>query len=200
MKKFLVFIFTGLLCCSVFSFYQKAGQTSSTTIPLTYNADGSINLPSNGDRYLPLAGDVIRCDDGTNYRISDVSQYRRNLCDLKLSSNWTEEQEGELPEAEAIHYSDVSGDYLFIKNIYETLWMQYYLCDLAGEDVELTVRMSIPEIASSDTFWPWDPKQIEDLYVIAPDKVYCVEAWDMFKNGKFFRTSYQIAVIQADIS
>ena len=176
------------------------GKTSSVAVPLTYNADGSINLPSNGDRYLPVVGDVIRCEDGTNYRISDVSQYEWNLCDLRLTSNPFEGQEGEIPEAEAIHYSDVSGDYLFIRNIYETLRMLYYVQGLAGEDIELTVRMSIPETAPADTFWPWDPKQIEAIYVTAPDKIYCVEAWDMFKNGKFFRTSYQIAVIQTNIS
>ena len=35
------------------------------------NADGSINIPQDGSQYVPQAGDVIRCDDGTNYTIAD---------------------------------------------------------------------------------------------------------------------------------
>lgn len=200
MRKIYAFVFVGLLCSSILSSCQETKQTNSTAAPLTINADGSINPPSNGDRFLPLAGDIIRCDDGTNYRISDVSQYERSLSDLKLSLNCSERWEGEMLNAEAIHYSDGSGDYLFIKNGYETLRMLYCLRDLAGKDAELTVRLSIPEEVSSNAFWPWDPKQMEALYMTTPGREYCVEAWDMFKDGKFYRTSYQFAAIQKDIS
>lgn len=42
---------------------------------ISRNDDGSINVPSDGSRYVPQAGDVIRCDDGTNYTITDVRRY-----------------------------------------------------------------------------------------------------------------------------
>ena len=38
-----------------------------TTGGLSRNTDGSINVPSDGSRYVPQTGDTIRCDDGTNY-------------------------------------------------------------------------------------------------------------------------------------
>ena len=46
---------------------------------LTYNADGSINLPADGSQYIPQSGDVIRCDDGSNYTITDVSRWDKNM-------------------------------------------------------------------------------------------------------------------------
>ena len=45
---------------------------------LSKNPDGSINVPQDGSRYVPQAGDVVRCDNGTNYTITDVSRYDKN--------------------------------------------------------------------------------------------------------------------------
>ena len=47
--------------------------------PLTRNADGSINVPSDGSQYIPQTGDVIRCDDGTNYTITDTRLYGNSM-------------------------------------------------------------------------------------------------------------------------
>ena len=46
---------------------------------LTRNADGSINVPQDGSQYVPTAGDVIRCDDGSNYTITDVKRWDGNM-------------------------------------------------------------------------------------------------------------------------
>ena len=46
---------------------------------LTRNADGSINVPQDGSQYVPKAGDVICCDDGTNYTITDVKRWDGNM-------------------------------------------------------------------------------------------------------------------------
>ena len=55
---------------------NPASQTSTST--LSTNPDGSISVPQDGSRYVPQVGDVIRCDDGTNYTITDVSRYDKN--------------------------------------------------------------------------------------------------------------------------
>ena len=34
--------------------------------------------PTDGSRYVPKVGDVIRCDDGTDYTITDVSRWDSN--------------------------------------------------------------------------------------------------------------------------
>lgn len=38
--------------------------------PAAESSAGTVLLPSDGSRYIPQAGDVIRCDDGTNYTIT----------------------------------------------------------------------------------------------------------------------------------
>ena len=61
------------------------GSSASGRQGITYNTDGSINIPSDGSRYVPQAGDVIRCDDGSNYTITDVSRYDKNMFASGLS-------------------------------------------------------------------------------------------------------------------
>lgn len=42
-------------------------------LPLT------VALPTDGSQYVPKTGDVIRCNDGTDYTITDVSRYDANM-------------------------------------------------------------------------------------------------------------------------
>ena len=52
--------------------YEMAATVPAISQPtLSKNTDGSINIPQDGSQYVPQAGDVIRCDDGTNYTIRD---------------------------------------------------------------------------------------------------------------------------------
>ena len=80
-------------------------QTSPSA--LSKNADGSINVPQDGSRYVPQEGDVIRCDDGTNYTITDVSRYDKNyFADgpvgplPEATCDWSQFDQPELPKAE----------------------------------------------------------------------------------------------------
>ena len=91
------------------------GQTASR------NADGSINVPQDGSRYIPQAGDVIRCDDGTNYTITDVSRYDKNyFADgpvgpfPEAAYDWSQFDQPELPRAEVRHFTVEGDDYLFV--------------------------------------------------------------------------------------
>ena len=97
-------------------------------------ADGTVQLPADGSRYIPQAGDVIRCNDGTDYTITDVSRYDKSLFasgplgELPAPTcDWSSFPEVELPEPEARHFNLEAGDYLFIRNLYETRRMQYTL-------------------------------------------------------------------------
>ena len=55
-------------------------STTPTSQTIPRNANGSINIPQDGSQYVPQVGDVIRCDDGTNYTISDVNS--KVCCEL----------------------------------------------------------------------------------------------------------------------
>ena len=63
--------------------YRALGNTDASSEhqgeTLSRNADGSINPPADGSQYIPQVGDVIRCDDGTNYTITDVSRWDKNM-------------------------------------------------------------------------------------------------------------------------
>ena len=41
--------------------------------------------PTDGSRYVPRVGDVIRCDDGTDYTITDVSRWDKNAFSSALT-------------------------------------------------------------------------------------------------------------------
>ena len=68
----------------------------------------SKSVCTDGSRYIPKVGDVIRCSDGTDYTIEDVSRWDKNafssgpLGELPTPTcDWSKLPQPELPEAEA---------------------------------------------------------------------------------------------------
>ena len=158
-------------------------QTSPSA--LNTNADGLINIPQDGSRYVPQAGDVVRCDDGTNYTITDVSRYDKNyfakgpvgplpeaICD------WSHFDQPELPKAEVRRFNDPDGDYIFIRNLYETRRMLYSLYNAMGEDDWIMqsgsprmrgdgtpwvhIHLTLPEDKIGTPFWSWREEAVPE--------------------------------------
>lgn len=190
---------------------------ASQTTPgaLSTNADGSINVPQDGSRYYPQAGDVIRCDDGTNYTITDVSRYDKNyFADgpvgplPEATCDWSQFDQPELPRAEVRHYSLQAGDYIFIRNLYETRRMLYSLYNAMGEDDWIMqsgsprrrgdgtpwvhIYLSIPKGVESVPFWPWREEAVPESLHSCPGGDYYLEVWDVFADGIFQRTEYHL--------
>lgn len=195
-----------------------AEQTNPGAAALSRNEDGSINLPSDGSRYVPQAGDVIRCDDGTNYTITDVSRYDKNMFASgpvgelpKPTCDWSLLEQPELPEAEARHYTSTNGDCLYIRNLYETRRMLYTLYNAIGANPEtwedgapkltskgnqlVHINLSIPDDYTCQMFWPWRESEIVNLFNSVPPGTYSMQVWDVYYDGIFQRTEYQIHVI-----
>ena len=185
---------------------------------ISRNEDGSINVPSDGSRYIPQTGDGIRCDDGTNYTITDVSRYDKNMFasgpvgDLpEPTCDWSLLEQPELPAAEARHFDHGNGDYLFIRNLYETRRMLYTLYNAIGDNPEtwengapkltskgnqmVHISLRIPDDASYQMFWPWRESEIVNLFNSVPPGTYYMQAWDVYCNGIFQRTEYQIRTL-----
>lgn len=182
---------------------------------LAYNSDGSINIPSDGSRYMPQAGDVIRCDDGSNYTITNASRYDKNMFANgpvgplpEPTCDWSLLERPELPKAEARRITDEHGDYLFICNQFETLRMCYTLFNAIGGHPNtwengkpklnakgifpVHIYLTIPEGVSYDSFWPWRSNQITDDFNSVQYGSYYFQVWDVFRNGVFLRTEYQM--------
>ena len=98
----------------------------------TVISDNFVVLPADGSRYKPQVGDVILCNDGYEYTIADVSRWDANafaegpLPDLPIPTcDWSLLDQPALPAVETRHFSLKTGEYLFIRNLYETRRMQY---------------------------------------------------------------------------
>jgi hypothetical protein len=197
--------------------YDVNAADAAVAGALSRNADGSINLPSDGSRYVPQAGDVIRCDDGANYAVTDVSRYDRNYFasgpagDLpEPTCDWSLLAQPELPPAEARHFQLETGEYLFVRNLYETRRMLYTLYNAVGDNPEtwqngapvlhssgsskVKINLTIGEGLTFQSFWPWRASEIIDLFNSCPPGTYSMECWDVYKDGVFQRTEYQIRV------
>ena len=131
--------------------------------------------PTDGSRYVPKVGDVIRCDDGTDYTITDVSRWDSNafssapLGELPTATcDWSKLPQPEMPRAEARHFISGGQDYLF--------------------------QRTIPADVTPQSFWPWRAEQITELFNSCPPGTYSLEAWDVYKNGVFQYTEYSIHV------
>lgn len=192
---------------------QKTDETQGASI--SRNADGSINAPSDGSRYVPKAGDVIRCDDGTNYTITDVSRYDKNmfasgpLPELpEATCDWSLLPQPELPDADVRHFTIATGEYMFIRNLYETRRMLYTLYNAIGDNPEtwqngkpalhpsgnpkIRINLTIRDDAQAQSFWPWRESEIVDPFNSNPCGTHSLEAWDVYKDGVFQRTEYMV--------
>ena len=172
-----------LICCAAWLVSCDVEWVNDTpTVP-----DESFNIPF---RYIPMEGDTIRCDDGTDYYILGAYGYPDCGPLPSIPQEWPRD---ELPEGEAIRYKDGSGDYLFMQNIYETLRMAYTVCS-QGNTRPLHIRLTVPENIPSDGFSLWDPERVTAQANAGRGGIVCVEAWDMFKDGVYYKTVYEIGV------
>ncbi len=189
--------------------------TPAATPTVQANADGSINIPD-GDAKLTLKeGDVVRCDDGTNYTITDMSRYDANAFAAEplpplptATCDWSSFPTVQLPEVEVRRFNDAAGDDLLIRNLYETRRMQYTLMNLAGNHPETSengklrygskgtplvrIQLTVDKDMSAQPFWPWRDSEMEKEFNAVPIGLYAMEAWDVYHNGIFQYTRYNL--------
>lgn len=139
--------------------------------------------------HTPQAGDTVSCEDGSVYTIKDVSQYQRTPAEPTFAEFLANALSASVPEADAIHFTNVSGDYLFVKNRYE---MYRILCTL---NYPAAIQLSIPEDAIPIVLNSWDPEWMAEFQNSHSNKTCCLECWDMYKNGSYLKTVYLAAAI-----
>ena len=168
----------------------------------TAQSSHTVAFPTDGSKYVPQIGDHILCDDGTDYAITDVRRWEMDISplpDLPLATcDWSKFPTLELPQAEARHFSNSSGEVLFVKNFYETRRMQYTIYNALGEEPSgwkdgkplATVQLTIPADLEPYTasMWPWHASELEELVHSRPNSEYYIEAWDYYLNGIFQHT------------
>ena len=195
----------------------ETGKPYTGEAPTQTSAAKTVTLPTDGSQYVPQAGDVIRCDDGTNYTIKDVSRWNNNafssapLGELPAATcDWSKLPQPEMPQAEARHFTSGGQDYLFQRNLYETRRMLYTLYNAIGDNPEtwqngqpvkfpsgndkVKINLTIPAEVTPQSFWPWRSEQITELFNSCPPGTYSLEAWNVYKNGVFQYTEYSIYV------
>lgn len=195
----------------------ESAEAETPSGAISRNADGSINPPADGSLYVPQAGDVIRCDNGTNYTITDVSRWNKNMFATgpvgelpEPTCDWSLLSQPKLPASEARHFSEGGREYLFVRNLYETRRMLYTLYNAIGDNSEtwqsgvpvthpsgnpkVKINLSIADDLTAQVFWPWRASEITGLFDSCPPGTYSMEAWDVYKDGVFQRTEYHIHV------
>ena len=198
--------------------FEGSTVTEEPEGTISRNTDGSINLPADGSQYVPQEGDVIRCDDGTNYTITDVSRWDKNMFASgpidplpEPTCDWSLLPQPELPKMEVRHWQNETGNHLRVRNLYETRRMLYTLYNAIGDNpmtwengapklnakgiFPVYINLSIPDDLSYQMFWPWRASEIVNLFNSVPPGTYSMQAWDVYKDGVYLHTEYQIHVI-----
>ncbi len=170
-------------------------------------ASRTVRLPTDGSQYVPKVGDVILCDDGTEYTIKDVTRWDANVfqdgpvgplptptCDWNAFPTLT------LPKPVVKHYHDQYGDDLFVRNVYEVRRMVYTLYNALGDEPDawregkplFKISAEIPPEYEpyTERFWPWRESEITDTVHALPNVRYYVDAYDVYHNGIYQYTRY----------
>lgn len=179
--------------------------------------NGAVKLPTDGSRYEPKVGDLIPCDDGALYEVTDVSRWNANafgsgpLGELPVPTcDWSLLDQPELPAPEVRHFDVQGKDYCFVRNVYETRRMLYTLYNAIGNNPEtwkdgspvlkadgsqmVQFELTISETETPYNFWPWKEDNLVSLFNSCPPGTYALEVWDVYKDGIFQRTEYNIKV------
>ena len=190
---------------------SDAPYTGEAPAPRQETGSRIVTLPTDGSKYVPKAGDVIRCDDGYLYEIKDTQRWENNvfspepLPELPTPSyDWSVFPTVALPQPEARHFTTSTGEELFIRNLYETKRMQYTIYEAlknepkAWRDGKPLTKISLTIPAEDEPyvmyFWPWRESEVTKHIHAFPAFHFRIEAWDYFHNGIFEETRYYIEV------
>lgn len=167
----------------------------------------TVTLPTDGSQYIPKVGDVILCDDGTEYEIKDVTRWDSNVFQNgpvgplpTPTCDWSAFPTLELPEPVVKHYSDQYGDDLFVRNVYEVRRMVYTLYNALGDEPDAwrdgkplaKIYTEIPPEYEpyTERFWPWRESEITETVHALPNVRYYVDAYDYYHNGVYQYTRF----------
>ena len=194
---------------------DSTGPYVEESQPPAAPAGGVITIPQSDERLELKEGDKVLCDDGTIYEIKDMSLYDKSMFAEgplpplpEPTCDWTQFPDLALPEVEVRRFQTDHGDRLFIRNLYETRRMQYTIYNCVPNCPELwengTLKLSskgnpilrlqlgITEQSGVQPFWPWKAEQLTQVFYSAPAAQFAVEAWDVYKDGKFLYTEYDV--------
>ena len=180
--------------------YAEETQTRSSRV---------VSLPTDGSQYVPQTGDVILCDDGTEYEIKNVVRWDTNVFQdgpvgplPTPTCDWSAFPTLEFPKPIVKHYCDQYGDDLFVRNVYEVRRMVYTIYNALGEEPSAwrdgkplaTVSTVIPPEYEAYTakFWPWNECNLTDLVHSRPNSRYYVDAFDFYHDGTYQYTRYLV--------
>ena len=54
------------------------------------------------------------------------------------------------------------------------------------------IELTMPEDLTAYPFWPWREDQVTDFFHFRPGGTFYLEVWDVFADGIFQRTEYNI--------
>lgn len=170
--------------------YAEDAQTRSSR---------TVQLPTDGSQYVPRVGDVILCNDGTEYEIKDVARWNSSLLPTP-TCDWDTFPALALPAPIVKHYHDQYGDVLFVRNVFEVRRMVYTLYNALGDEPEawrdgkplFKISTGIPSEYEpyTERFWPWRSEDITDVVHACPNVRYYIDAYDVYHDGVYFCTRY----------
>lgn len=153
-------------------------------------------------------GDVVLCDDGYEYKITDMTRYEHNSFSNYEPLPALPTQQGDwsnlpvltMPEVKVTHFKDDYGDVMYITNLHEIERMKTVFYNLIANEPSAwngsvplaTVTLGFDSYSNVPVMWPWDEQQIIDLFESRPISNFRVSASDYYANGIFQQTIYYV--------
>ena len=187
-----------MVCIKTDEPYAEVAPTKSSRV---------VSLPTDGSQYVPQVGDVILCDDGTEYEIKNVVRWDTNVFQdgpvgplPTPTCDWSKFPTLTLPDPIVKHYCDEHGDDLFVRNVFEVRRMVYTLYNALGDEPEawrdgkplckIYTEIPLEYEPYTGVFWPWRAEEITKAVHALPNTRYYVDAYDEYHNGVYLCTRY----------
>lgn len=174
-------------------------------------------IPKDQECFVPEEKMTVNLDDGTTYTFTDMSKYDKSMFasgpvgDLPTPTcDWSEFPELKIPQLEVRHFNNENGDYLFVSNVKEMKRMQYTLYNAIGNNSEVwengtlkrsskgnplvRIKFGIESDVGVQSFYPYYEERLIKVFESCPIGIYALEAWDVYKNGKFLYTEYKFQI------
>lgn len=147
---------------------------------------GAVKIPTGDASWCPPVGTVIDLGNGQTMTVTKAKDPEPELTvPANASSFWQDE----LPEMRVVTHENGT---VMIRNIHEIRRQQYALFEVAEPGTKIYLGLEGARPGDPNVQWPWHEGMLQAMYLSGPRSKVWVDAYDVYFNGRYAYTEYDV--------